>query len=238
MSATPRTEEKPREAEAPQSNQLVTVLRDRIISGELEPGTRLVERPLAAELGVSRIPVRDALNILRGEGYVSAFPNRGMVVTPLSEQDIEELFEVREALEVLAVRRATERVTLDEIFALEESIAASEKALKKGDAQAVGRCNQQFHDMLWKMAHNALLTSMLEPIEGRMHWLLRQNNDPARLHAEHAAILAAIRSGDPDHAADAALAHVRTSREIHLALAAERAAAVAAAEAAERADAA
>ncbi len=193
------------------------MLRERILQGELAPGQRLVERTLAAEMGVSRIPVRDALNILRGEGFVSATPNRGMVVTPLSRQDIEELFEVREALEVLAVRRVTERATAEEIKQLERAIAESEAAAERDDAQAVGRCNQDFHDLLTAIAHNSLLASIMEPLEGRLHWLLRQNDDPQVLHDEHGALLEAIRSGDADLAAERSLEHVRTSRRIWLA---------------------
>ncbi len=222
MSSTIRTEAGAAESGAPQSHELVSILRDRILHGDLAPGQRLVERTLASELGVSRIPVRDALNILRGEGFVSALPNRGMTVTALSPQDVEELFEVRESLEVLAVRRATERATPDEIDRLEQSIAASEAAWERSDTDAVGRCNQEFHDLLWKMAHNSLLSSLMEPLEGRMHWLLRQNDDPRRLQAEHVAILAAIRSGDAELAARTALDHVQTSREIWLDLSARR----------------
>lgn len=197
-------------------HQVADVLRERILQGELAPGARLVERTLAAELGVSRIPIRDALNILRGEGFVSAFPNRGMVVTPLTRQDVEELFEVREALEVLAARRATEHATSEELDRLAAILAESEAAAERSDAQTVGRCNQDFHDQLTAMAHNVLLTSMMEPLEGRLHWLLRQNDNPQPLHTEHAALFEAIRSGDPDRAANRALAHVRTSRRIWL----------------------
>lgn len=222
MSSTIRPEAGAAESGAPQSHELVSILRDRILHGDLAPGQRLVERTLASELGVSRIPVRDALNILRGEGFVSALPNRGMTVTALSPQDVEELFEVRESLEVLAVRRATERATPDEIDRLEQSIAASEAAWERSDTDAVGRCNQEFHDLLWKMAHNSLLSSLMEPLEGRMHWLLRQNDDPRRLQAEHVAILAAIRSGDAELAARSALDHVQTSREIWLDLSTRR----------------
>lgn len=177
---------------------------------------RLKERTLATELGVSRIPVRDALNLLRGEGFVSSVPNRGMVVTTLTDEDVNELFEVREALEVFAARRATERATPSELLHLALLIDDSAAAAARDDARAVGRCNQKFHDLLTAAAHNSLLISMMEPLEGKLHWLLRQNDDPQPLHTEHVALLDAIRSGDPDKAAARALAHVRTSRRMWL----------------------
>lgn len=196
--------------------QVADIIRDRILEGTLMPGQRLVERTLASELGVSRIPVRDALNILRGEGFVTAFPNRGMLVTPMSRQDIEELFEVREALEVLAARRATENATSEELDKLAEALAHSEAAAARSDSRDVGRCNQEFHDLLTASAHNSLLTSLMVPLEGRLHWLLRQNDDPELLHFEHVELLKAIRSGDPELAAKRALSHVCTSRKIWL----------------------
>ena len=166
--------------------------------------------------------MRDALNILRGEGFVTAFPNRGMLVTPMARQDIEELFEGREALEVLAARRATENATPEELDQLAEALAHSEEAAARSDARAVGRCNQDFHDLLTARAHNTLLTSLMVPLEGRLHWLLRQNDDPALLHTEHVELLKAIRSGDPELAAQRALSHVCTSRKIWLELEARR----------------
>ncbi|QPZ38080.1 GntR family transcriptional regulator [Paramicrobacterium chengjingii] len=206
----------PADASSSRQYQIADQIRERILSGTYIPGTRLIERTLASELGVSRIPVRDALNILRGEGYVSAFPNRGMVVTTLTNEDVEELFEVREALEVLAVRRATARATPSELLRLAKVLSDSKDAAERRDPRAVGRCNQEFHDLLMASAHNSLLVTMMEPLEGRLHWLLRQNDDPRPLHDEHIALLDAIRSGDPDRAAAQALAHVRTSRRIWL----------------------
>ncbi len=216
-----------REAAAPgngttRQRQVADVIRDRILEGTLTPGQRLVERTLASELGVSRIPVRDALNILRGEGFVTAFPNRGMHVTTMSRQDIEELFEVREALEVLAARRATENATPDELDRLSEALERSEEAAARADARAVGRCNQDFHDLLTASAHNSLLTSLMVPLEARLHWLLRQNDDASLLHAEHVELLKAIRSGDPELAAQRAFSHVCTSRKIWCELEARR----------------
>ena len=190
------------------------ILRERIVTGELSPGTHIVERAVAEELGVSRIPVRDALHMLMGEGFVTEMPRRGAVVTALSRRDVEELFDVREALEVLSVRLATRHATPDEIEAMRANVEQARTALRSDDRGTLAGCNQAFHDMITAMAHNDLLASMLQPLEGRLHWLLRQNDDPDRLFREHEQLLQAISSGDPDTAVTAALDHVRTSREI------------------------
>lgn len=193
-------------------------IRERIVTGRLAPGQRLVERTLGEELGVSRVPIRDALNVLKGEGYVTAQPRRGVFVTQLSRQDIAELFDVREALEVLAVRLATEQGTDAEVRRLRRVVQEADRAIAASDTPLVGRCNQKFHDLITTMAHNALLASLLEPLEGRLHWLLRQNDDPHVLHQEHTELCEAIASRDVERAAAQALAHVRTSREICLAM--------------------
>lgn len=198
--------------------QVVELLRERILSGELAPGHRLVERALAAELGVSRLPIRDALNVLRGEGFVTSLANRSVIVTPFTAEDIEELFEVREALEMLAVSNAAERATPEELDLLDESLEATRAAYATGDARAVAKCDQDFHDLLWKLAHNSLLISMMEPLEGRLHWLLRQHNDPQLLLSDHVALVNAIRSGDVEEAKFRARKHVCTSRRVWLAI--------------------
>ncbi len=199
-------------------DQVADELRDRIVNGALEPGQRLVERVLAQELEVSRVPVRDALVQLKGEGFVTEVPRKGAFVTSMSEHDVRELFNVREALEVLAVRLATESEDRQGLRRLREILDESASAIRASDAVEVGRCNQAFHDQITAMAHNDLLASILEPLEGRLHWLLRQNDDPSRFHDEHEEIYEAIASGDVLVAQEVSLRHVRTSRDVCLRL--------------------
>jgi DNA-binding GntR family transcriptional regulator len=205
-------------AHQPLRDQVRDHLRDRIVTGKLQPGDRMVERELAAEYGVSRIPVREAIRILESEGFVSVVPRRGVVVRRMEKRDIEELFDVREALEVLAVRRATERATKAELRQLEKTLTAARKALLSDNLEAIGAANDSFHDGIIGLAHNGLLATMLEPLSGRLHWLFRQSDDPAALYAEHQQLFEAISSGDPDRAAAEALRHVQTNRDraLHL----------------------
>lgn len=198
--------------------QVADVLRERITRGDLPPGTHLVERVLADSLGVSRVPVRDALNLLKGEGFLTQEPRRGVVVTRLSRKDIEELYDVRSALEVLAVRLATERASDEEIEELRGLVLTSEGNLAEQDPDAVLTTNTAFHDALTAMAHNDLLASLIHPLEGRLHWLLNQNEDPTPFHVEHEALYDAIAARDADAAAVVALRHVLTSRSVCLRL--------------------
>lgn len=197
--------------------QVADLLRERIVRGELEPGTRLVERTLAEGLGVSRVPVRDAINQLKGEGFVTHVQRTGAIVTEVSRRRIEELFEVRGALEVLSVRQAAKRATAEQIARLEDLVDQAGRAMAAADEGAFNETNEQLHDGLVAAADNALLVSTIQPITGQLHWLLRQHGESEVLHEEHAAMVHAIAAHDEALAMRAAMRHVRTSRELALA---------------------
>lgn len=190
------------------------LVRDRIVRGEFAPGDRLVERVLAEEMGVSRVPVREALTLLKGEGFVQDVPRRGVIVTVLAKEDVDDLFDVRVALEVQCARLASTRATDDEIQALAAIADEADAALARGDVDAIADLNQAFHDAVPRMAHNRILASTLEPLEGRLHWVLRQNRSPEILLAEHRELVEALALRDADAAADVALRHVDTSRAL------------------------
>ena len=203
-------------AHVPLRDQVRDEIRQRIIDGRLEPGTRIVERELAAELAVSRVPVREALRMLQTEGFISVVPRKGVEVRSLSRVDVVELFDVREALEVLATRRAAETATPARLRRLGQLLAKARKAIDTGDPAAAGAANDAFHDEIIRLADNGLLASMLEPLQGRLHWLFRQIADLDALWEEHKELFDAIASGDPDRAAAQALHHVRANREVAL----------------------
>lgn len=197
-------------------------LRQRIIDDVYPAGTRLVETEIAAQLGVSRLPVREAIRALESEGFVKTIPRRGAVVVELSAQDVEELFDVREALEVLASQQAATRATKAELRRVRSILARARKALDAGDHIALGKANEAFHDEILKLSHNTLLQALLEPLQGRLHWLLRQTGDPYDLFEEHSAWFEAIASGSAHLAAERAREHARLNREIVRKLLAER----------------
>ncbi|WP_063695782.1 GntR family transcriptional regulator [Amycolatopsis orientalis] len=204
----------PENGRAPLRDQVRDAIRSRITQGKAAPGIRLVERELAAELGVSRIPVREALRMLETEGFVQVNPRRGAVVRVLSRQEVEELFDVRRSLEVLACRRAAERATAAEIAALGTIIEAGEQAVARADRTGVRTSNGKFHDALILMAHNELLAALLSPLQDRLHWLFAQNENLAELVDQHRDLFAAIAARDADRAEALALAHVEVNRAI------------------------
>lgn len=188
-------------------------LRGRIIDGTYKPGDRIVERDVAADFDVSRLPVREALRMLNSEGFVEMLPTRGVIVKQLSKKDVTELFDVREALEGLSFRRAAENLTKKDASKLIALRNRARKAVAADDHAALHDYNEHFHDLVNDLARNDLLVSILEPLEGRLHWVLRQNKDPQRLWQEHEDLLDAIADKDADRAAELAVEHVRFNKD-------------------------
>ncbi|MDA3624573.1 GntR family transcriptional regulator [Saccharopolyspora oryzae] len=187
-------------------------IRSGIYDGTLPPGTRLVERDLAELYEVSRLPVREALRILQNEGLVEHLPTRGLVVRTLDRSQVCELYDIREALEVLAARQAAERVAGGAENHFAETMREMREAVDAGDVESAHAANSRLHDEITALSGNTLLAEILEPLVGRVGWLRRKIEDFNLIQAEHVALCEAIASGDPDRAAAAASDHVRASR--------------------------
>ena len=207
------TAEETQDKDRPLRETVRDTLRTRIFEGHYAPGTRLVERDLAAEFAVSRLPVREALRMLRQEGLISDRGARGAEVSTLSPKDVEDLFDVRQSLEVLACRLAAVRATQEDLAYLKGLLDDAEGFLAKGAVREAHRANSEFHDAITRIADNNFLKSALEPLQGRMHWLFRHVSDLPELIQEHRALYAAIASGDPDTAAAQSASHIGKYRE-------------------------
>jgi DNA-binding GntR family transcriptional regulator len=191
--------------------RVLASLRQEIIAGSLRPGDRLVERDLADRFGVSRVPVREAIRALVAEGFVHFETPRRTVVRRLTPHDVQELFELREALEVYAAGLAAARATPEDLAQVEELLDRAAAATGAGDAEVITDVNSRLHDRIVAMAGNGLLTEALEPVAGRLRWMTRRNEEWPQLLVEHRELYEAIASGDPDRARTHALAHVRTN---------------------------
>ncbi|MFJ3493995.1 GntR family transcriptional regulator [Streptomyces sp. NPDC086091] len=191
--------------------RVLAALRREIIAGRLRPGDRLVERELADRFGVSRVPVREAIRALVAEGFVLFETPRRTVVRRLSPTDVKELFELREALEVYAAGLAATRATPEALAELRELLDRAAEATRAGDAETITDVNTRFHDGILALAGNSLLISVMEPVDGRLRWLTRQNEEWPQLLTEHRELYDAIASGDPHRARAHALTHVRAN---------------------------
>lgn len=202
-----------REKVRPLRETVRDTIRARIFEGHYAPGTRLVERDLATEFHVSRLPVREALRMLRQEGIISDRSGRGAEVSALSTKDVADLFDVRNSLEVLACRLAAARASDEDLQMLDMLLSAAEAFLAKGSLFEAHRSNSEFHDAITRIADNDFLRTALEPLQGRMHWLFRHVSDLPELLQEHRALYLAIASGDPERAAAQSASHIDKYRE-------------------------
>lgn len=196
-------------------------LKERIIEGDLTPGRRLIERDLAAELDVSRVPVREALGRLEAERLVVLVPRQGVLVSPFTPADADDFFDVRESLEVLAARLAAQRADTDGLARLHAVLDRADEATRRGEPRDIALANAEFHTAVVHLSGNALLIDMMRPLEARLRWLFRlTHGDPDQQCAEHHEIYAAIESHDAAAAAAHALRHVARGRTPSVALAA------------------
>lgn len=195
----------------PEAARVTRLLRDQIVDGDRAPGSRLVERELATALGVSRVPVREALQTLAAEGLVTPRPRSWAVVRTFTDRDLLDLVEVRSAIEVLTVRLAAERRTLAQLDELATALGRETHAAAVGDATEARRAAADFHEVVSTMAGNSVLDEISGLTSSRIRWMLGQHDDLAAMAAEHTALLDVIRDGDVARAETLAREHLRTS---------------------------
>ena len=197
------------------------VLRDAIRGGILKPGEWLKENDLADELLVSRTPVREAIRKLEQEGYVVTVPRRGAYVASVSIRDINEIFEIRAALEALACELAAERITDEEQERLERLLVAIGRAIEEHDMERIVRTDIEFHELLYQAARNERLLSIIGNLREQLtRFRTTSMSYPGRLKAtleEHRIIVEAIAQGDVKAARKAAEHHMEKSEQTLLA---------------------
>jgi len=132
-------------------------LRKEIITGKIPGGTRLVESTLAAEMNVSRTPVREALHNLALEGLLYAIPRAGYIVEEMTDRDIKDLFETRLDIEKIAARRALDRINSSELEGLVSNLNRMDQVLQSGLLQNLADLDQEFHDIIYKATRSKTL---------------------------------------------------------------------------------
>jgi DNA-binding GntR family transcriptional regulator len=209
---------KPSESIASRVDQAYDALVAAIRNGRHRPGDRLREEELAADLDMSRTPVREALGRLATRGLVEARAGRGLVVTTLSAQAVLELYAMREVLEGTAARLAAQQATDIEIEAL--TLLADDFGKAKGSPAAFAQANRVFHARLYDAARNRFLLQALNDLQDAIALLPRTTFAIAGRSAaaveEHAAIVDAMRARNPDKAEATARAHIRAALKARL----------------------
>jgi DNA-binding GntR family transcriptional regulator len=188
-------------------------LREEILSNRLPPGAELQELALSHQLGVSRGPIREALGRLAAEGLVTVRPRRGAVVHSLSSEEFLEAYQVREALEVLAVRLAVPQLGPEELERLQGLTETMAARAASGHVTEFFEANALFHETFVQISGNAKLQEIYRRLIGQMRRYWRRSlvlrGDLRRSVSEHRAILLAARQGDGEKAAALMAEHIR-----------------------------
>jgi DNA-binding GntR family transcriptional regulator len=200
------------------SQQVYAHLRAGILDNTYPPGSSLPEEAMAAKLNVSRVPIREAIRRLSAEGLVRVVPRQGATVTELTSKQFLDAYQVREALEVLAVRLATPKLTPEDLEQLDGLQHAMQSAAEENDAGAFFAANADFHGFLVDKADNGDLKSIYESLMDRMRRYRTPSLDLrggiAQSIDEHAAILGAVREGNIDEAARLMAEHIHVPQGV------------------------
>ncbi|MDQ6895831.1 MAG: GntR family transcriptional regulator [Actinomycetota bacterium] len=193
--------------------QVLEEIRGRIVDGHYPPGTRLTEERLAADFGVSRNPVREALRVVETEGFVTMTPRRGAVVATPNADTIGDLFAIRGSLEATSARLAAERATPDDVRALRGLLEAARIATEERDLDRVAQLNNELHKLCIAITGNRWLMQMSSALYLHVHWVFRIGAAQRAPHswAEHIRIVDAIEAHDPDAAEAAVRVHLRAA---------------------------
>ncbi len=202
----------------PLRDRVLDVLRDAIVSGDMKPGDPLIELELSAQLGVSRAPLREAIQVLSREGLIETTPYKGAVVRTLTRRDIEELYSLRSVLECFAVQRLIKQNSPVNVARLREVFEDMLAAAKQGDLKAVNNLDRKFHDLLIELSDHNLLLMTWSSVSLRVRQVMalrnRRNSDITRIAYNHLPIIEAIEQRDEIKALELLQQHVASSGDL------------------------
>jgi GntR family transcriptional regulator, rspAB operon transcriptional repressor len=192
-------------------------LREQLLSGEIPPHQHLIEAKIAREIGTSRTPVREALHNLELEGIIESIPRVGYVVKPISEEEFEEICEIRTAIEGMAATWAVKKAHQELIEELTENILISEEKILQGNPKAFVEMDAQFHEIMAGFSGSKRLLELAQTL--RRHMLryriqsIYSTDTVLKAIEGHKGILRAIERGDLDEINQAIRYHMEQTKE-------------------------
>jgi DNA-binding GntR family transcriptional regulator len=191
-------------------------IKEAILSGSLQPESRLVELSLAAEFGVSRTPIREALKRLIAENLVAIDPVRGTVVKGIDQREVEEVYAIREVLDGLAARLAARRIMDGDLSRLKSLMKIMESAVEEKRQNVLVQANVRFHEMIYQASGNDRLVALGQSITDFVRRFsataFRSYERDVEVLDEHRALIDALERRDPDAAESAAREHMVKAR--------------------------
>ena len=201
----------------PLRDVVFNTLRQAILTGELKPGERLMEIHLANKLGVSRTPIREAIRKLELEGLVTMIPRRGAEVAQITEKSMNDVLEVRRALDALCVELACERITQEDMGRLKQACEAFEAAGRTRDVKKIARADVELHDIIVQATGNQRLVQLIHNLSEQMYRYrfeyIKDASQHQRLIDEHRMIYESIVKKDREAASQAAHVHIDNQKK-------------------------
>ena len=202
---------------APASAGVLAKLQEDILTGQMRPGEKIIEQRLCERYGASRTPVREALHQLELDGLVEYILNRGYFVIGMSEQNFEDMFDLRKAYEMQAVKWAIERITEEEMENLEETFEFMEFYTMRNDIEKMQVINAGFHQIIYEACKNRMLQKLLTAFQTYLKYkspeVDYQENYLSTVLEEHRAIFKAFMDKDPREGGRAMEIHVNRAKE-------------------------
>ncbi|MDD3269609.1 MAG: GntR family transcriptional regulator [Syntrophomonadaceae bacterium] len=196
---------------------VLEAIREAIKEGILKPRERLMEIQLAEELGVSRTPIREALRKLELEGFIVMVPRKGAYVADISFKDIADVFEIRTALEGLAAGLAAERITDEELEAMERHLVEKADAIFRQDMERLIEVDTKFHEAIYKASRNQRLWTIINNLREQIQRFRTTSLAyPGRMQQslnEHRHLVEAIQARDPQLARQLAQEHIENAEQ-------------------------
>lgn len=187
----------------PLRDVVFNTLRNAILRGDLKPGERLMEMHLANKLGVSRTPIREAIRMLEQEGLAVTIPRKGAQVAKMTEKDLQDVLEIRDALDELAVSMACQRMTPELLVELKDSMKDFEIATRSRDVRKIVEADEAFHNVIYRMADNpkleTIVNNMREQTYRYRYEYVKGNSTYNQLIDEHAKIIAGFEKKDSEY---------------------------------------
>jgi len=198
--------------------QVYVAIKSAIIGGEFDPGRRLIEEKLAADMKTSRTPVREAIQKLEKEGLIYRLPRGGFAVKGVTEEEVEEVFGLRGILEGYAGFLATERMDENELASLEKIIALEEACLLDMNTEEFIRLDGEFHDVLYRAAKNNRLYNLLHDLRDYMYRyrviIMRYQRKPHLAVKDHKEMVSSIRSKSAKQVEKLVRKHMTRGKEV------------------------
>ena len=206
------------DAYLPLRDVVFQTLRAAILRGELKPGERLMELQLAAKLGVSRTPIREAIRMLEQEGLAITIPRKGAEVAKMTEKDMEDVLQIRCVLEELAARVSCHKINDGELRELKVAMSEFDEKTKADNVVELAKADVTFHDLIYKAADNPKLSMLLNNLREQMYRYrteyLKDTQRHSQLIQEHHEIVKALELRDEEQVVKIIRQHLKNQEEV------------------------